>query len=51
VRPFEAILVDLSYGQFKEEIFRLNAIKNKENPKNDTITELDICIDTRKYIL
>jgi len=25
--------------------------KNKDRPKNNTITKLDICIDTCKYIL
>jgi hypothetical protein len=35
---------------FKEESFRPNAIKNKDSPKNNIITELDICVVSSKYI-
>jgi len=35
----------------KEEIFKPNAIRNKDTTKNYIITEPDICIDTSKYIL
>jgi hypothetical protein len=35
----------------KEESFRPNVMENKDSPKNNIITEMDICIDRSKYIL